>query len=214
MRAEVGAHAPQIFFDLAAVARCGAGAHDRRRHSGEARIALRDDGIAAAEEKLRGDFRERFGSRPAPPACRSQSVRTVRFGQATGRSGPSAGALVSAEYAAATVRICGGHGVISSAAGRRISTARFVGTRNLLRGGLRFRWSDVEKAVENRVHAVRIAIEQREAREIMHQAEARHVRAHSAFEHRVIIGAEFHFYRVEFVFGDWASSRTPRITSS
>ena len=49
---------------------------------------------------------------------------------------------------------------------------------------------------------LRIAIEQREARQIMHQAEARHVRTHSAFEHRVIVGAEFHFHRIEFVFAD------------
>ena len=39
MRSKVGAHAPQIFFDLPAVARCRAGAHHRRRHSRETRVA-------------------------------------------------------------------------------------------------------------------------------------------------------------------------------
>ena len=61
---------------------------------------------------------------------------------------------------------------------------------------------------------LRIAIEQREARQIMHQAEARHMRAHSAFEHRVIIGAKFHFHRIEFVFADRPCPARSRITSS
>ena len=37
----------------------------------------------------------------------------------------------------------------------------------------------------------------------MHQAEARHVGAHASFEHRIIVGAKFHFHRPEFVFADF-----------
>ena len=58
VRAEARAHAAQILFDLAAGARCGAGAHDGGRHFGEAGRAVRDDGVAAAEIKLRARFSE------------------------------------------------------------------------------------------------------------------------------------------------------------
>ena len=58
LRAEIGAHAAKIFFDLAAGTRRGAGAHDRGSDFRKARRAMRDAGIAAAEEKLRGNFRE------------------------------------------------------------------------------------------------------------------------------------------------------------
>ena len=63
VRAEARAHAAQILFDLAAGARGGAGADDGGGHVGQAGRAMRDDGVAAAEIELRGDFREcaRFG---------------------------------------------------------------------------------------------------------------------------------------------------------
>ncbi len=59
VRAEIGAHAAQIFFDLAAGARSGAGANDGGGDFREARRAVSDDRVAAAEEKLRGNLRER-----------------------------------------------------------------------------------------------------------------------------------------------------------
>src|SRR5579864_1039406 len=66
-----------------------------------------------------------------------------------------------------------------------------------LRDGLRLRGGDGEEAIEHRVDAFRIAVEKRETCEIVHEAEARHIGTHAAFEHRVVIGAEFHFHGIE-----------------
>ena len=90
VRAQIGAHAAQIFFDLAAGARSGAGAHHRGGHFGEARRAMRDAGVSAAEEKLRGNFRERaqFGEHDLHAVSEACAPRAC--GHATGRSGPSA----------------------------------------------------------------------------------------------------------------------------
>ena len=64
------------------------------------------------------------------------------------------------------------------------------------------RGGDGEETVEHRVDAFRIAVEECEACEIVHEAETRHVGTHAAFEHRVIIGAKFHFHGVEFLGAD------------
>src|ERR1700733_2692912 len=71
-----------------------------------------------------------------------------------------------------------------------------------LRDGLRLRGRDGEETVEDRVDAFRVAVEERETCGIVHEAEARHVRTHAAFEHRVIIGSEFHFHGVELFGAD------------
>src|SRR4029077_19705417 len=52
--------------------------------------------------------------------------------------------------------------------------------------GLRLRGSDGEEAVEHRVDTFRIPVEKRETCQIVHEAEARHVGTHAAFQHRVI----------------------------
>ena len=54
--AQVGAHAPQIFFDLPAGARFGAGANDGRGDFREARRFRGDRGVAAAEIEFAGEF--------------------------------------------------------------------------------------------------------------------------------------------------------------
>ena len=56
---QVRAHAAQILFDLAAGARRGASAHHGCGHIRESRRSRRRDGVAAAEEKLPGEFRDR-----------------------------------------------------------------------------------------------------------------------------------------------------------
>src|SRR6202021_2966844 len=71
-----------------------------------------------------------------------------------------------------------------------------------LRDCLRLRGGDGEEAVKHRVDALRIAIEKREKCEIVPEAEARHVGTHAAFEHRVVIGAEFNFHGVELFSAD------------
>ena len=65
------------------------------------------------------------------------------------------------------------------------------------RGRLHALGRDSKKTIEDRVDAVGIAVEEREAREIVHQAEAWHVRAHAGFEHGVEIGAKLHLHRFE-----------------
>ena len=54
--AEVGAHAPQIFLDLAAGPSFGAGANHGRGDLREARRFLCDVGVAAAEIQFAGEF--------------------------------------------------------------------------------------------------------------------------------------------------------------
>ncbi len=53
VRAEASAHAAQILFNAAARARGGSGANDCGRHFSEAGCGVRDDGVPAAEIKLR-----------------------------------------------------------------------------------------------------------------------------------------------------------------
>src|SRR4029077_16717697 len=62
--------------------------------------------------------------------------------------------------------------------------------------------SDGEEAIEDGVDAFGVAIEQGEAREILHQSKAGHVGTHAAFEHRVIVRAKFCFDGIEFVRGN------------
>ena len=99
VRAEVGAHAAQVFLDLAAVARCGAGAHDGGRHSGDAGIALRDNRVAAAEEKLRRDFGERT-------AFGKHHLHAIRE-RAEGSLGPGDGALGTQGRRGSACECCG-----------------------------------------------------------------------------------------------------------
>src|SRR6202046_4901724 len=66
-----------------------------------------------------------------------------------------------------------------------------------------FRRSYSHKAVEHGVDAIRIAVEKREAGEIVHQAEAWHVRAHASLEDALIICGEFYFNPPQLVFGDF-----------
>src|SRR5579864_6678685 len=68
-----------------------------------------------------------------------------------------------------------------------------------LRDCLRLGGGDGEEAVEHRVDTFRIAVEKRETCQIVHEAKARHVGTHAAFEHRVIIRAEFHFHGVKLL---------------
>src|ERR1700735_114391 len=95
----------------------------------------------------------------------------------------------------------------SSGISRIYGTPRHNGTfsRNQIffRDRVDFRRSYSHKAVEHGVDAIRIAVEKREAGEIVHQAEAWHVRAHASLEHRIIICAKFYFHRPQFVFGDF-----------
>src|SRR6202050_611711 len=67
--------------------------------------------------------------------------------------------------------------------------------------GLNFVALHGQEAVENRVHQLRLIVEQGEAGEQVHEAVTRHAAA-ATFERRVIIGAPFHFELVEFVFAD------------
>ena len=58
-RGKIGAHAAQVLFNLAAGARRGARARDRRGDVRQTRRGGSRDGVAAAEEKLSGEFRNR-----------------------------------------------------------------------------------------------------------------------------------------------------------
>jgi hypothetical protein len=56
---QIRAHAPEIFFDAAQGPCGGAGARDGCSHLGQSRRRMGDTGVSAAEEKLRGNLRER-----------------------------------------------------------------------------------------------------------------------------------------------------------
>ena len=124
MRAETGAHAAQIFFNAAAGARCGPGANHSGRHFSKAGRRMRDDGIAAAEIKLRGDFRERARfDQDNLQSIRQRANRALRPGDcAFRREGRRLGAKNCG---------CGGRGHCAppGATGRRMRTARLRGTR-------------------------------------------------------------------------------------
>ncbi len=123
-------------------------------------------------------------------------VTDVRFGQATGRSGPRAGAEVACGLTAGivleVVGVIGRLHLISQfpLEGAAHHDSAIARDEIFLRDGLHLRGRDGEKAVEHRVDAIGIAVEKREACEIVHEAEARHIGTHAAFEHRVVIGAE------------------------
>ena len=194
VRAEAGAHAAQIFFDAAAGARRGAGANDGGRHFREAGRGVRDDGVAAAEIKLRGDFRKRA-------RLDEDDLQAVRQ-RANGALGPgdrafgTEGRRLDAKHGG-----CGGRGhrAPPGVTGRRTRTARLRGTRYFFAKACTC--SGVTARNPSRIvfTRLRIAIEKSEAREIVHQAEARHVGTHAAFEHRVVVRAEFHFHGIELV---------------
>src|ERR1700720_4624243 len=67
--------------------------------------------------------------------------------------------------------------------------------------GLNFLAFYGEEAIEDRVHELRLVVEQGEAGEEVHQAITRHAAA-PAFERRIIIRTPFHFELIEFVFAD------------
>ena len=190
------AHAPQIFLDPAAGARRRAGSHHGGRNLGKSRSGMRNQRIAAPEIKLRGNFQESSAIPPTRPAGRSivwrrcASATPPRFpdqaradGRGPRRTRPSA------------------HRAPASANGRRTTMARLRRHEIFLREGLYLLRRYAQEAGENLVHPVRVAVEQSEARQQMHQAESRHGIS-AAFQHRIIIGAEFHLHGIELVEAD------------
>ncbi len=122
--AEAGAHAAQIFFDAAAWARRGSRANDGRRHFSEAGRAMRHDGVAAPEIKLRGDFRKRARlDQDDLQAVRQRANRALGPGDRT----------FGAEGRRLRAKNRGGggcgHRAPPGTTGRRTRTARLRGTR-------------------------------------------------------------------------------------
>src|SRR5579862_1158065 len=77
-----------------------------------------------------------------------------------------------------------------------------MGDEHFLSDVADLRRSDGEEVVKDGVDALRVAVEESEAGQVMHQAEAGHVGAHAAFEHGVEVGTEFHFELPKLGFGD------------
>ena len=150
MRAEAGAHAAQIFFDLAAGARCGAGANHGGGHFRKAGRRVRDDGIAAAEIKLRGDFRERarFGQHDL------QAVRQ----RANGALRPGDGrfpARARERWRANELRMRRAWSSRTSRSHGPAYEDRAIARHQIfLRDRLHLLGRDGEKTIEHRVHAI------------------------------------------------------------
>ena len=58
-----------------------------------------------------------------------------------------------------------------------------------MRGGLDLRGRHGFESIKNGIDPARVAVEQSEARQVVHQAEPRHVRAHATFEIGEVVGA-------------------------
>ena len=161
---------------------------------------MSDGSVAAAKEQLSRNFRERVRfDEDDLQAIRERHNAALRprdraFGTKRRRgAGASSIRQVLWRDVIANLRSSSGFGVkVRATIARLRGTKYFLATPDLL-------GRDGEKSVEYRVDAFRIAVEQSEAREVVHQAEAGHVGAHAAFEHRIIIRAEFHLHRIEFV---------------
>ena len=125
MRSKVRAHAPQIFLDLAARPRSGSCANDAGREVGKPRRGVRNDGVAASEEKLRRNLRER--------ARLGENHLQAVAERSNGSLRPRDGALGGERRRGDGTRVCCGgsaHWAAPFATGFRTSTARFCGTRS------------------------------------------------------------------------------------
>src|SRR5579863_594905 len=128
LSAEIAAHAAQILLDLAACARGGSRANHAGRDLGKAGRRVRDSGVAAAEEKLHGNFRERvrFGQHHLEAIRESANCA---FGPRDGAFGGKrrGGGAIRVDRGGSAHRappVCAGLSI-----GRRMTIARLPGTR-------------------------------------------------------------------------------------
>ena len=201
--AEIGAQTAQVFFNLAAGALRGAGAHERGGHFGEAGGAVGDLRVAGAEIEFTMKFGNgvRFGendfeavgeARAGAPGPGDRALRSERGNSGGNFSG------TGSHYAASFLPRQGA----PVFAGARKTMARFSGSRYFFGDALDVFALHGQKAIENRIDEFRIVVEKREAGEQVHQAIARHVAAATALESGVIVGAPFHLDLLQFVFAD------------
>ena len=137
--AQIGAHAAQILFDLAAGARRGAGADHRRRHFRQSRRASAPRSALPLRKKSCADIFGNVWIPPAPPAGRSKACErcaSAKRPDAPGRAREHSSELLKRSRLA----FVGGHCAAPSSAHRpRASRSRgSAATRYFLRDGLHF----------------------------------------------------------------------------